>query len=252
MPEREAFLRTIGDNPDDDGPRHVFADWLEERGDPYGEFIRLQCERNRLADTDRAGRQQLTSRLDELSEQHEKIWRQALPRLPGVAWGPFHRGLVESIRIDTAERFLRHASSIFAVAPVRLVDFTALDAPGSSLLSRSEYLSKLTALKSHGIPIGDDGLVALVNSAYIAGLRRLFVGGNGLTDEAARAIARSCHLGKLITLFLNRNRIGDLGARALAESKQLPSVMEVFLAANDIRAAAAASVRARWGDRAYL
>jgi uncharacterized protein (TIGR02996 family) len=37
------FLRTIAAHPDDDAPRLVFADWLEERGETYAEFIRLQC-----------------------------------------------------------------------------------------------------------------------------------------------------------------------------------------------------------------
>jgi uncharacterized protein (TIGR02996 family) len=39
MPDRDAFLRMIQENPDDDAPRLVLADWLEERGDPQGEFI---------------------------------------------------------------------------------------------------------------------------------------------------------------------------------------------------------------------
>jgi uncharacterized protein (TIGR02996 family) len=31
--EREAFLRAIEDNPLDPNPRHVYADWLDERGE---------------------------------------------------------------------------------------------------------------------------------------------------------------------------------------------------------------------------
>jgi uncharacterized protein (TIGR02996 family) len=42
---RDAFMRTILANPDDNGPRLVFADWLEERGETaQAEFIRVQCE----------------------------------------------------------------------------------------------------------------------------------------------------------------------------------------------------------------
>jgi uncharacterized protein (TIGR02996 family) len=44
-PDHAPFLADILANPYDDGPRLVFADWLEERGDPLGEFIRVQCER---------------------------------------------------------------------------------------------------------------------------------------------------------------------------------------------------------------
>jgi uncharacterized protein (TIGR02996 family) len=41
------FLREIWAAPNDDGPREVFADWLQERGDPRGEFITLQLTRLR-------------------------------------------------------------------------------------------------------------------------------------------------------------------------------------------------------------
>jgi uncharacterized protein (TIGR02996 family) len=44
MITHESFLRTIIDEPDNDGPRMVYSDWLEEQGDPRGEFIRIQCE----------------------------------------------------------------------------------------------------------------------------------------------------------------------------------------------------------------
>ena len=38
------FLAAICANPDDDAPRLVYADWLDEHGDPRGEFIRVQVE----------------------------------------------------------------------------------------------------------------------------------------------------------------------------------------------------------------
>lgn len=44
MRDNTPFLRKIMDYPHEVGPRLVFADWLEERGDPWGELIRLQCE----------------------------------------------------------------------------------------------------------------------------------------------------------------------------------------------------------------
>jgi uncharacterized protein (TIGR02996 family) len=38
-----SFLRAIREEPDDDAPRLIYADWLEERGDPRGEYLRLWC-----------------------------------------------------------------------------------------------------------------------------------------------------------------------------------------------------------------
>jgi len=40
MNERESFMRAIATSPDDDAVRLVFADWLEENGEPErAEFI---------------------------------------------------------------------------------------------------------------------------------------------------------------------------------------------------------------------
>lgn len=45
LDEREAFLRAIFDSPDDDTPRLVYADWLEEHDFPdHAGLIRIQCE----------------------------------------------------------------------------------------------------------------------------------------------------------------------------------------------------------------
>ncbi|HEV3145352.1 MAG TPA: TIGR02996 domain-containing protein [Gemmataceae bacterium] len=40
----EAFLETIRQNPEDDAPRLVYADWLEEQGDIRAEFLRLEVQ----------------------------------------------------------------------------------------------------------------------------------------------------------------------------------------------------------------
>src|SRR5262249_1393667 len=49
MTDEAAFLRSILDDPDDEANRLVYADWLEERGDPRAELIRLQLDTDRQA-----------------------------------------------------------------------------------------------------------------------------------------------------------------------------------------------------------
>src|SRR5690348_10440338 len=45
MTHEEAFLASILENPDDDAPRLIYADWLDEQGrHDRAEFIRIQCE----------------------------------------------------------------------------------------------------------------------------------------------------------------------------------------------------------------
>jgi uncharacterized protein (TIGR02996 family) len=44
-----AFLDAIRESPDDDTPRLVYADWLDDHDEPArATFIRVQCELARL------------------------------------------------------------------------------------------------------------------------------------------------------------------------------------------------------------
>jgi uncharacterized protein (TIGR02996 family) len=92
---KESLLKAIVNNPDDDFPRLVFADWLEEHGDvERAEFIRIQCriaERNRLEfvpqmDPDRI-------RMEELQKQNAERWIAELGTVRGFDFETkFHRG----------------------------------------------------------------------------------------------------------------------------------------------------------------
>jgi len=51
--DREALIAAIAANPDEDTPRLVLADWLQENGEEdRAEFIRYQCEAWRLEESD--------------------------------------------------------------------------------------------------------------------------------------------------------------------------------------------------------
>src|SRR5262245_9849748 len=50
MSDAPALLAAIRASPEDDAPRLVYADWLDEHGQPErAEFIRIQCELARRA-----------------------------------------------------------------------------------------------------------------------------------------------------------------------------------------------------------
>ena len=101
MDEETAFLEAIADEPDDDGPRLVFADWLEERGDVRAELIRVQCALERLAPTDPA-RRALEARAAAILHRHEPLWlakvRWSLKR-PGLTVGALTVVFVASLGI---------------------------------------------------------------------------------------------------------------------------------------------------------
>jgi uncharacterized protein (TIGR02996 family) len=84
MSEDAAFLRTIADRPDDQVSRAVYADWLDEQGDPASaaraEFLRLEAE---LADLPEKARQPaLVNRLRRLARRLDSAWLAVVSRRP--------------------------------------------------------------------------------------------------------------------------------------------------------------------------
>jgi uncharacterized protein (TIGR02996 family) len=57
--DRAVFLEAIRADPADATARMVYADWLDEQGDPYGEVVRLLCEVQREAYADTPAWQRL-------------------------------------------------------------------------------------------------------------------------------------------------------------------------------------------------
>src|SRR5262245_5008464 len=89
------LLRNIAASPDDDDPRLVLADYLQENGEPeLAEFVRLQVWMDRWANLTVPGSPPDPSRLraDELLRRHAGRWTALLPDLHRCGYA-FHRGL---------------------------------------------------------------------------------------------------------------------------------------------------------------
>jgi uncharacterized protein (TIGR02996 family) len=84
----EAFLRAIQATPTVVAPRLVYADWLEEQGDPRAEFLRLACALDALSVPDRRAMEPGRS-LQALAETLEPRWVNQV--LGGRAWLFYHR-----------------------------------------------------------------------------------------------------------------------------------------------------------------
>jgi|SRR5262245_63695048 len=97
MSDEKALLSAIWEHPHDDNVRLVYADWLQENGQPErAEFIRLQCERARLDEWDDAERiEALKAREEVLWKLHRKAWKTGLPK--SLIQAPFHRGFVSPV-----------------------------------------------------------------------------------------------------------------------------------------------------------
>jgi uncharacterized protein (TIGR02996 family) len=130
MTEREALLRAVCANPDDDTPRLVFADWLDENGEPErAEFIRLQVRLAELLRLAASGTDVVANRARELGVGHGMIWRRELPPINGVEWhDAFFRGFVERAVVASDALLMHHADVIFGQAPLRYLVIRQFDA----------------------------------------------------------------------------------------------------------------------------
>src|SRR5438477_7893874 len=101
MPSAEelAFLSRIREQPEDNGPRLIFADWLDERGDPRGEFIRVQCALARLP-ADDPRRADLEQREQTLLAAHQGDWTAPLRGLASD-W-TYRRGFIAAVSVDAS------------------------------------------------------------------------------------------------------------------------------------------------------
>src|SRR5262245_61763086 len=74
MSDLLTLLNACKDEPADDGPRLILADWLEEHGESdRAEFIRLQLALARLPEW-ASGRAELSAREADLLNRHRAAW----------------------------------------------------------------------------------------------------------------------------------------------------------------------------------
>src|SRR4051812_26632158 len=114
MSQASAFHQDIQEHPDDDTPRLVFADWLDDHGQhDRAEFIRVQVRLARTGEDD-PGRQALEDEAEGLLARHEEEWAAPVAR-HALAWR-WSRGFIERVTVR-AEALLRDGAALFAAAP---------------------------------------------------------------------------------------------------------------------------------------
>jgi uncharacterized protein (TIGR02996 family) len=229
MTHDDAFLQAISESPEDETPRLVYADWLEEHSQPQrAELIRVECALAGLLATapvryrlEYRGRQllcisdgvfrfegrlapELERRDCELLATHASEWAEPVRRFVGYAG--FRRGFVEEVGMR-GRAFLSRAEDIFPLAPIRHVSFSGVPPVLMPLLTASPYLSRLRSLRLAHNRIGPRG---------------------------ARCLAESPHLSRLHTLDLTHCRIEDIGLAALLSSPCLPQLTALHLWNNDL------------------
>src|SRR5262245_40576311 len=193
--EDVALLQEIVESPDDDLPRLVYADWLDDHGQAErAEFIRVQVELARLAEEDDE-RAELEHRERRLRKRHEREWLGAL-RESLHGWG-FSRGFLSHVSLD-AEHLLRLHVSLVRDFPIDSVRLTGTRRRGIlDDVARLPILGRLASLDLSGNYLDAVSIERLVSSYLLRDLKTLRLNDNPYGYDAVEAIAFSTELGYL-------------------------------------------------------
>jgi uncharacterized protein (TIGR02996 family) len=198
IPQREAFLQSVCEEPEDLATRLIFADWLEDHGDPdRAEFIRIQCEL--VAELDDSPRlRKLQAREADLLFLHRRRWNGELHRLLSRTplanqvdsrrglirtWG-YGRGFVETIWMQ-ALAFVRNPDVVFRIGPIKSL---RLWGSGDCMreLAGCKWLERLETLDLTANALENAHLRVLARSQHLDGLRYLTLAHNSGVSNGAQ------------------------------------------------------------------
>jgi len=242
MDIQAAFLNAILASPEDDAPRLAYADWLEERGDPLGEFIRIDCLLCRQNESDYYDQftfpthDRLAVRRTKLLALHRDNWLAPFigAQLDGLAF-EFRRGFVEIVS-GTVTAFLTQYAKLFQLPLSRLLTWINLygdiDAASLSSFAMIPYLARTSVLQFSDCSLPASVLDIMAQSDNLTNLRRLILAdysgvsknerresGMLIDHEVIRPLTAPGPFSKLDWLDLHGHSIGDDGMSMLATSR---------------------------------
>ena len=186
MSERQALLRAVIDSPDDDAPRLVYADWLDEHGQTEADraraaFIRLQVEAARLGryDPRRLDLEGQAEALLNAQREHgvPRAWLAGLEDL-GVNhhFTSFERGFPTVVQ-GTVNELLDRGDELWAASPFCRLSISPSWRPGGEdrfpALARWPHLAHARSLNLGGVPSSVEALAPLLASPHLAALDHL-------------------------------------------------------------------------------
>ena len=265
-PGYEPFLAAILNAPDDDFPRGIYADWLEEQNHcARAEFIRLQCQLASLGypwmqSPHRFPRTpkntlvaSLFARQAELWQQHATEWQAEYPTIPGTRlyWG---RGFPGWAVMEHPGGMMKLGATLYQVAPVCRISTQGQAAAWiREPIEKADwflYVRELIIVFPPGESMeGDEIAASLARSPRTTGLRELQLARCDLSDLGIAELARSPVLGQLRRADFTGNRIGNEGAMHLLEKLSPDHLRELNLTQNPILPVYRRRLLERFGPR---
>jgi uncharacterized protein (TIGR02996 family) len=210
MSEADALLAAICEAPEDDAPRLVYADWLEEHGqDPWAQAIRLQCEVEREPDQVKGMkakyilwelRDRLLAPLRELGFDTSPSFGPPDHYVNNPIQWDFRRGFVAEVSVGAGDERVRFFSErvdlVFRRFPLQHLRIHPLVGGEND----NGYCP--TPWEAPKPPVSNDTLANLLAHPCLLQLRTLDLSGNDLDDRAAELLATTPNLAGLRALKL--------------------------------------------------
>lgn len=224
--QAKCFFDAIAENPGDDTPRLIFADWLEEQGfNSRAEFIRLQIQRESL-EPGTVPWGHLRHREKKLISAHSNEWF-------GSSQGKlmsrkFKRGFIHTARVN-AYALAREPEALFFFGPIEKItlertgDFQRW---GAEALLAPE-LAYISSLRVNNFRLQPDDIVRLANSPGVRHLRYLDLSRNHVDTKGVEAIARSPHFKRLQKLELHNVGLAYSSIEELFHSPLYPRLKAI-------------------------
>lgn len=210
MTDEPALLAAVAARPDDDTPRLVYADWLDDHGRPErAEFIHVQCRLAALSPAD-DDYPELIDRQDELATWLWRFEPLPLPDMTGPlrvaqrGYAEYQRGFAHEVMTISTGTSRTAVNQMFAAvdhhlatSPARTVE---LYAPTDRQVA--DFLRRPAAAGIRGLSVNAtrEVIKALAASPHVRQLRSLLVGGE--LDERTAAVLAGADLPHLTDLSL--------------------------------------------------
>lgn len=260
--EQRALWAAIRAHPNDDAPRLVYADWLQEHGDEArAEFIRVQCALEVLGPDRRKGRKQrgpLEAQLKALTA-HQDGWlapfrtrlAHTRPRRgdDDVNDLKFRRGFVDGVHFNlaTAAAVARAGDDLEPVDRIEMWEMGAnYDNDAVAAIAKWPGAGCVTGFS---VSFAADADAFVIARGHMNNLRHLGLWYGKVSDAGVAKLAAWPGAASLRSLDLKDNpQITDTGARALAESPHLAGLERLNLRGIRLGKKAIAALRTRFGD----
>jgi uncharacterized protein (TIGR02996 family) len=239
--QRQILSALLAD-PEAEAPRLIYADWLEEQGEPLAELVRIQVALARDDDVRTQAQEELAERerqllaglpFDRPARRPQDRFHSDRPTCSDWSY-EIDRGLVTLClhqmppAVAAApqppsgwfERFGWHA--IRVESPDR--GDLPLDHKGLAALLDSPLMNRCLGLDLFRARLKIKAIRRLAQSAAVGNLLALDLSGHQIGVPAATALATSPHLSGLLALDLRRQKLSDAAVTALVGTGAFPSL----------------------------